>query len=364
MSTHAVPWSGQVKTFDAAAGTEAALEAASEWLELADRVDAVPFLRPEWLLSWWTAFGRGQLELFGVGDGHGLRAALPLVRRGRRFSSPTNWHTPLFGGVAETDRWMQRLADAVLAQRPRRLELDLLEAGGPTQEALAGSAERHHLWTASGTRQRAPFITLSGSWDDYQAGLGRNLRRNVRRYRRRLDDMGDVTFEVHDGTEALDDLLDEGLGLEAAGWKGASETAIDAHPATRGFYREFAMLAARRGWLRLGMLRLDRSTLAFDLCVEHGNVHYVLKTAYDENLGSLSPGMLLRHEMIRRAFDLGFSRYELLGGEESWKDDWTSEVHERVRVRALGSGPLGTLERFLRSSDLAPLRWLRQRATR
>jgi CelD/BcsL family acetyltransferase involved in cellulose biosynthesis len=220
---------------------------------------------------------------------------------------------------------------------------------------------RHGYWVAASLRQRSPVLTLAGGWDRYEAGLGHNLRRNVRRHRRRLEEHGLVRLDVHDGPDALDEVLTEAFRLEASGWKGDARSAIDARPATRRFYRDVARLAGDRGWLLLAALRLDGRAVAVDLCLEHAGLHHVVKTAYDESLASLSPGLLLRHEMIRRAFEHGLTRYELLGGTEPWKLAWTQEADDRLRVRALAPGLVTAPERFLRGSDAAPARWLRDR---
>src|SRR5262249_41813831 len=42
---------------------------AREWEELADRVQAVPWVRPGWVAAWWRAFGKGALEVLAVRRG-------------------------------------------------------------------------------------------------------------------------------------------------------------------------------------------------------------------------------------------------------------------------------------------------------
>jgi len=162
--------------------------------------------------------------------------------------------------------------------------------------------------------------------------------------RRKLEQRGEVTFEVSDGRERLDALLDEGFAVEAAGWKGTAGTAIASTAETERFYRGVAKWAAARGWLRLGFLRLGRRALAFDFAVEHAGVHSLLKTGFDPEFSRFGTGVILRYEMIARAFAEGLRCYDFLGDEAEWKLNWTTTVRERLRVQAFAPSIAGRAE--------------------
>jgi CelD/BcsL family acetyltransferase involved in cellulose biosynthesis len=166
----------------------------------------------------------------------------------------------------------------------------------------------------------------------------------IRRRRRLLEAQGQLVVRVEDGRERLDELLAEGFHVEASGWKGAEGSAIIAQPQTHQFYREVARWGAERGILRLAFLRLNGHPLAFDLCLEDQGVHYLLKTGYDPAYGKLGPGILLRYEMLARAFANGFTSYEFLGADAPWKQRWTDTCRERMLFQAFAPSLTGTLE--------------------
>ena len=147
-----------------------------------------------------------------------------------------------------------------------------------------------------------------------------------------------------DGSDRLDQLLEEGFAVEAAGWKGARASAMVSRPETAEFYRRVAAWAADRGWLRLAFLRLDGQAFAFDFAVEEGDVHYLLKTGFDPAFGRFAPGMILRYEMLARAFSNGLRSYEFLGADEPWKLEWTQTTRPRGLFQAFAPSLRGQLE--------------------
>jgi hypothetical protein len=44
--------------------------------------------------------------------------------------------------------------------------------------------------------------------------------------------------------------------------------------------------------------------------------------------------MILRHEMLARAFSTGLRSYEFLGADEAWKLEWTRTTRERTLFHA------------------------------
>lgn len=334
----------------------------ASWAALADRTPCSPFVRPEWLLPWWSAFGHGQLELLGVHDGDRLAASLAVRRHRRRVDSPTNWHTPVYGFLSAGSAWTRHLATELFDPRPRRVVLDLLDAADPALGDVVAVAESLDYWVEVRERQRAVVIDTRGDWDAYHSTLPRELRKNLRRRQRRLDEMGRVEVDVRDGREDLDALLTEGFVIEASGWKGERGTAMSSRPETSRFYREFAGLAAERGWLRLSFLRVGGHAIAFNYGIQLDDVHYAIKTGYDQRAASFSPGLLLHHAALRRAFDTSVTRYELLGSDDAWKQPWASDYRSHVRARAITKSTSTAIERWARGSDAVAARGLRRGA--
>src|SRR5690606_37784104 len=109
----------------------------------------------------------------------------------------------------------------------------------------------------------------------------------------------EVVVDVHDGSDRLDELLEEGFAVEGSGWKGREGTAINSDPATRTLLGTLCRWAAEHGALRLMFLRVDGQAIAFDLLLVHQGVVYALKAGYDEAYRTFAPSIITMREIIK-----------------------------------------------------------------
>jgi CelD/BcsL family acetyltransferase involved in cellulose biosynthesis len=73
-------------------------------------------------------------------------------------------------------------------------------------------------------------------------------------------------------------------------------------------------------------------------------MHSLLKTGFDAAYGRYAPGMIIRHEMLARAFSIGLRSYEFLGGDEPWKLEWTDTTRDLGLLQAFSQSPRGLID--------------------
>lgn len=314
------------------------------WRDLEERAAPNPWLSAGWIGPWWRAFGKGRLQIAILGSDARLRALLPLERRAGAMRSTANWHTPEFGILAEDRDAAADLAHALFRSGPRSISLYFVAEKTGHLDACRVAARAGGYATTSRVLERSPYIDTSGDWSAYEDTLARKMRNEMRRRSRKLEERDEVAFEVSDGKDGLDALLEEGFRVEAAGWKGRAGSAISASPETLRFYTEVAHWAAEVGILRLGFIRCGSRAIAFDLAIESGGVHYLLKTGIDPDFAAFGPGMLIRRAMIERAFRADVHTYDFLGRDDPWKMQWTRATHERLLFQAFRPGFAGSLD--------------------
>jgi CelD/BcsL family acetyltransferase involved in cellulose biosynthesis len=319
-------------------------DVAAAWEELARDTGAPPWLWPGWIDAWWRAFGRGHLELLTVHRAGELAAILPLARHTARRASATNWHTPAFAPLArDADALAALTRAAFLPSRTAMLTLRPVPADGPELAALRTAAGEASYRLIEHVDFRSPYIPLDGDFAGFLARSlpGRGVLKDIRRCRRRLEEVGEVAFEAHDGSERLEALLEEGFAVEAAGWQGASDSAISSRPETHAFYSAIARWAADRGKLQLMFLRVDGRAVAFEYVLCSSGVLYDLKGGYLLEHRKLGPGKLLTLEAIEWCYARDLRGFDYLGRDDPYKLQWTDQVRERWVLRAFAPSPVG-----------------------
>jgi len=320
---------------------------ARDWDELADRVQAAPFLRPGWVGAWWRAFGTGRVEIVTLRRGDRLAALVPLHRRAGRVRSMSNWHSPQFGVLAEDADAARELTAALFARRPVELAFGFIDRTRPEVAMYRATAAGTGYRVLERTLERSPYVAVGGTWEAFTRTLSRNRRSQLGRRRRRLEDLGRLELDVVDGRERLEELLAEAFRVEASRWKSASGTAITSRPETRRFYGEVARWAADRGWLRLAFLRLDGRPLAVQYLLEADGVQYALKGGYDAGFERCSPGVLILLALLERAFSTEVECFAMGGGDEDYKTAFASGHDDLVLLQAFAPSAAGLALRAL-----------------
>ncbi|MCA9454603.1 MAG: GNAT family N-acetyltransferase [Nitrospiraceae bacterium] len=177
-------------------------------------------------------------------------------------------------------------------------------------------------------------ITLEGMFEEYWKRRGRNLRQNLAKQRRRLEEAGTkMNLLVTRDSRGVAECLREYGRLEEAGWKGISGTAVGAESQQGRFYKEVFENFCQRNEGVIYQLTLNGRVVASDLCLERGKVMIVLKTTYDETLEKFSPSFLMRYEIIKTLFEEGhIAVLEFYGRVQDWHRKWTDELRPMFHV--------------------------------
>jgi CelD/BcsL family acetyltransferase involved in cellulose biosynthesis len=315
------------------------LDLEAEWNETVDRAGVThPFLRHEWLRTWWECFGAGRrLHIVLVRRGGRLVAMAPLMRETvqmyglpiRKIDLLHNDHTPR-ADVIVTERPAESyraIWQALLDTRDQwdLVQLSRLPRDSATRGTFAALADDDACATGSWEGDVSPYLTLTGTWDEYHAALTGKFRQNLRNRLSRLTRIGPPALEVLNDAAAIAGARDEALRLEASGWKRESGTAI---------YTRLAGRATAHGWLRLMFLTVGGRRIATSYGSCYGRRLFLFKTGYDPEYATCSPFKLLTYFAIQAAYAEGLSEVDFLGDAEPWKLEWTetSRPHDWLFV--------------------------------
>ena len=311
-----------------------------EWNDAVDRAGvAHPFLRHEWLRTWWECFGEGrQLHIVIVRAGARIIAIAPLVSEAvslcgipvRQLRLMFNDHSPRADViVAEPgERPYRALWKALAGTRDRWdvLLLGQLPRESHTRAMFTRLAGEHGQATGTWQSSDSPYLELAGTWDSYFGSLPGKFRSNVRNRISRLQRQGPPALESVETQPGVEGALADVFRLEASGWKLREGTAILSRPEVQRFYTLFAQRAAARGWLRLQFLTVGGQRIATSFSLVYGRRLFLCKTGYDPAFDTCSPFKVLTSFATEQAYQQGLAEVDFLGDTEPWKLEWTSAV--------------------------------------
>ena len=306
-----------------------------EWALLFVRARGVtPFLHPAWLLPWCDAFRVDRIrsaivrdtrsgQLVAILPGHEAAGSAQLRLLGGDVS---DHHGPVIVAGPET--------------HAGRLLWEWAEA---RRSVLLDDLPPEHPWAIAPVRPGwrrdpacvCPVVRLPASLDHWRQGLGHGLRRNLRRYRARLEQLGRLEMVLADNA-SVTELIECFLRLHGARWHAHGRPGALDDDAVRRFHRASGPRLLRAGLLRLHALRLDEQVIAVQHVLVHRERACSYLAGYDPALAHLSVGSILLAAAIEHAIEDGCRTFDFLRGVEPYKYTWGAVDETTWRVtRAL-----------------------------
>lgn len=308
----------------------ARLEAlAPEWDRLADGLRR-PLLRHDWFASCiGTLHDPCDLTVVTARDDDRLVGVAPLVRAGHGATARleligvSTLHEPC-GLLCDSPHARERLIAAML-DLGMPLALHRLETASGTATAIREAVGRRGLVMVRSTRSTLA-VPVRGSWADYERGLSSRITGNLPRLRRRAARLGAVSVDVCTPTpDDVGRLMATVAAVEGSGWKGERGSALRCRRGLGAFFAAYVQRAARRGDLRIAMLRFGDRVAAVELALEAYDSWWQLKIGFEQDLASYYPGLLLTQALVQRTFERGLAAHEFLGSAAEWEERWLPE---------------------------------------
>jgi CelD/BcsL family acetyltransferase involved in cellulose biosynthesis len=303
-----------------------------------------PFLRYEWIKTWWECFGTAhRLNVLVIRDRGQVSAIAPLMlERAQMYGVPIrrlrlmhNDHTPRadFILAAPSDEHLDLVEALWSAIAHQRGVWDVLQLGQLTDDSatlalMLAAAGKCGCATGVWESGAAPFLELASDWDTYAATLSAKFRQNLRNRLSRLTQLGDPVFEILSDAKEMREALPDVFRLEKSDWKQDNGTAIECDPAVRRFYTRLFDRAKSSPWLRLLFLSVNGKRIATSIAAIYRGRLFLLKTGFDPEHAKCSPFKLLTYFAVRYACDHGLQEVDFLGDPEPWKMEWTSTTRK------------------------------------
>ncbi len=193
-------------------------------------------------------------------------------------------------------------------------------------------AQTSHLQTLDYIRTAR--IRTTGTFEDYWAARGKNLRHNLKRQRNRLEREGvNLRLDVACQPDVMAEAIADYGRVESAGWKNTSGTAISQHNVQGAFYLNLLKTYAKTGDTLVYRYFYNDRVVACDFCILGNGVINWLKTTYDESETTSSPAALLRQSSFEQVFaDSRINMIEFYGPVMDWHTKWSDDIRAMYHV--------------------------------
>jgi CelD/BcsL family acetyltransferase involved in cellulose biosynthesis len=282
---------------------------ADEWRELAARAfEPNVFYEPAFALEAAKIFGRdaGALLVWSGTSPRKLLGFFPGRIEPRRYGLKlpvlvgwTHPFAPLGAPLVEREAaepviaaWLAHLADD--PELPGLVLLPFLPADGSFATVLDAIVRRAQMPVADfNTHQRAQLVPDGDRLFYVERTLGRHKHKELRRYVRRLGDIGALLFTTATEPETVAGAIEDFFELEMRGWKGKAGTAAAFHDDIRGFITSAVASLAAEGKVAINRIFIDGSAIAVTITLRSADTAWFWKIVYDEKFAQHSPGVVL-----------------------------------------------------------------------
>ncbi len=305
----------------------------AEWNALVEEgLSDVPFLRHEYLSSWWHTRGGGEWQqaelvlvsarengqLIGIAPlflaEYDDRPALLLVG-----SIEISDYLDLIVRPVDLTRFLSPLLDFLASTYTdswRNLDWYNLPETSPTLAALKAESARRGWLYAEEIYRPTPTIVFPGDFEAYLASVEKKQRHEIRRKVRRAEESGrGVRWYIVRDEATLEAEIEAFLKL----MEDDTHKAEFLKEVMRSQMRATIHAAFRNGWLWLAFLEVDGQKAAAALNFDYKNRLWGYNSGVDRNFMELSPGWVLLTYVLQWAADNGRAEFDFMRGDEEYK---------------------------------------------
>lgn len=339
------------------------------WAQLEERIPAWEnilnenpassiFSTPEWLGSWWKAFGSNRQMValaFSNGSGELVGLAPLYLDDSRRVPFGRLKCLRLVGdGSGDSDNidliiqpgFEKACAQALLRWLVDQPDWDVCCLNTLPENSTAARALLRELkaakWPLMPGTCRNAAIHLPITWQSYVETLAPDFRALVTRYPRRLANRYQVRIYRCEDSSQLPGGLEVLFTLHQKRWRKANYPGSFVSQERREFYLHMAESFLRRGWLELWFLELNGTTVATQFCFRYRDSAYILQEGFDPDYAADKVGYALRAAMLQHFIHAGIKRYDFLGAFSAHKQNWGARPGSYLNLGFAAPGSFGS----------------------
>lgn len=315
------------------------------------------FMTPEWLGSWWKAFGQNKQfagMIFRDPQGQAVAVA-PLYEQKSGILGPR--HLRLLGaGSGDSDAldfivqpgseasvtasfldWLSKNKSWAICS------LETLPKNSAFGRCLQQSLEKTG-WSVLREQAVNYVVDFPATWQGYLQTLDPKFRPLLTRYPKRLRTRYESAriSRCEDASE-LNAALEDLFTLHQMRWTGRGEAGAFSSAERRRFYAKMAEAFLGRNWLEFWRLEIEGRTVATQFCFRYRDTVSLLQEGFDPKYSADKVGYALRAHVLESMIQSGVRHYDFLGGSDSYKPKFGAHAGSYLTLHFAGPSLRGRL---------------------
>lgn len=324
-----------------------------EWNSLLQDSDANNiFLTWEWISTWWACFGRGCQLWVLVARSADVGRILGLAPLHLKKSSlipgilPHHRELTLIGTNAvapdHLDFIIRKGYEGAVAKgfvdyiyshsKWDILRLDALSSSSPIAPLLIHQTTS---WGNSLIFKPGSIIQLPERWDIFYSALGKNLRKNLKKYARQLehDNPGQVKYSIANNQVEIKSTLQILFHLANQVSEVHDRTYALRTSEIKEFHYKVADVLHQQKWVRIYKITVGDEIIAVLYCFNYNDVVSDYQTSYSLSWQKYRPGQEILAYSIQQAINQGARVYDFLRGGHPYLDLWTTDSRKDIYLK-------------------------------
>ncbi len=334
------------------------------------------FLTWEWLFTWWCHFGTGnklllitvwnlQNQLVGVAPFYYRIKGCLLPDKSIHFLGNNAVASDFLDFLIVADNRQEIFGQ--ITQYLEKLEWDYLELND-----LATNSETL-IWLNEWCQQKkyrffkihdefCPYISLTQSYEDYLAGLGKRTRRNIRNFERRLEKDFQVKFNLWQQNSLPDNLIEATVQLHELRQKNKGQYSPFLETDIQSFHRDLVARLVQKRAIVFNFLTCGEKIIGILYLFDDRENFYLYQGGYDPQFipSSLNITQVMIAQTIKFAIENGRHSYQLLRGQNDLKKSFSTQflINSTILMSRTASGRLEILKRSCRKKCKAIMKFI------
>ncbi len=312
-----------------------------------------PFLRHEWLTSWWKGYGAGKkLCVVRFKDNGKTIGFAPLMQyKARLLGLPVE----TIGFIS--NHWTRM--DFILTDGRRACLEQLLSLLFKTNcVAIFAQMEKtseNYVQIISILKEKGAryietlkyhsFINLKDTWAGYLKEQSKNFRADFKKKLKRLQKIGEVSLSSQDSPCNRD--LKEVQEVAQGSWQAKKGVNVITQEQGNAFYNVLVDEWQGKKDLDFSILKVGHQPVSYMVGVKNNGCYFAFDTAYKKDFDKYSPGMLMHNLLLEKLHNNGTQRFDF-GYIADYKKHWTEDKTEMMDMTIFPNTVGGAILYYLR----------------